>query len=414
MVSPMSAHGAGREWGNGVAALVLLVVGLVVGALGAWFVLNRHAVAERLPYYPAMRVAADPVHGVDEDTIAVDDLPVALLVLGRNGRLLHAGARAQGEFAEGLGTMIRHPALQRAVSELQPGSVTEVRIEADVPVRRVVQGFVKAALWHGHPACVVVLLDATARDALDRARSDFVAHASHELRTPLAALIGFIETLQGPAANDGVARQKFLGIMARQASRMQRLIDRLLYLSRVQMLEHQRPQGRVVVTDLLGRFHDELQGKPAEERAALVVHAAPPGSLRGDADQILQVLVNLCENALRYGRPQPPAVPRIEIGAQWLETGGLLLTVHDNGPGIEAQHLPRLTERFYRITQPAGRNTGDQGTGLGLAIVRHIVDRHGGRLDITSVPGQGTCCTVWLPGQPLAAGDGGGDGAHMA
>ncbi|MBL7241060.1 two-component sensor histidine kinase [Komagataeibacter rhaeticus] len=393
-------HAAGREGEDGVTALVLLVVGLVVGGGGAWFVLSRHDMAGRLPYYPVARGAADPVQGTDEDTIAVDDLPVALLVLARNGRLLHAGARAQNEFAEGLGTMIRHPALQRAVSELQPGNVTEVRIEADVPVRRVVQAFVKAARWHGQPACVVVLLDATARDALDRARSDFVAHASHELRTPLAALIGFIETLQGPAANDAVARQKFLAIMARQASRMQRLIDRLLYLSRVQMLEHQRPQGQVVVAELLGRFRDELQGKPAGERAALVVHDAPPGSLRGDADQILQVLVNLCENALRYGRPQAPAVARIEVGAQWLDTGGLLLSVRDNGPGIEPQHLPRLTERFYRITQPAGRNTGDQGTGLGLAIVRHIVDRHGGRLDITSVPGEGTRCTVWLPGQP--------------
>ncbi|MCE2563415.1 ATP-binding protein [Komagataeibacter sp. FNDCF1] len=386
-----------------MTALVLLVVGVVVGMLGTWSVLNRHRVAQRLPYYPVARAAADPMAGADEDSVRVDDLPVALLVLARNGRLLHAGARAQGEFAEGLGTMIRHPALQRAVSELQPGSVTDVRIEADVPVRRVVQAFVKAAPWHGQPACVVVLLDATARDALDRARSDFVAHASHELRTPLAALIGFIETLQGPAAHDAVARQKFLGIMARQAGRMQRLIDRLLYLSRVQMLEHQRPQGQMVVADLLGRFRDELQGKPAEERAALVVQPAPPGTLRGDADQILQVLVNLCENALRYGRPQPPAVACIEIGARWLETGGLLLSVRDNGPGIESRHLPRLTERFYRVTQAGGRNTGDQGTGLGLAIVRHIVDRHGGRLDITSTPGEGTCCTVWLPGQPPEA-----------
>ncbi|WP_264997206.1 sensor histidine kinase, partial [Komagataeibacter xylinus] len=102
-------------------------------------------------------------------------------------------------------------------------------------------------------------------------------------------------------------------------------------------------------------------------------------------------------NALRYGRPRPPVEPRIEIAAQWQDNGGLLLSVRDNGPGIAPQHLPRLTERFYRVSPTPGAN-GEQGTGLGLAIVRHIVDRHGGRLDITSAPGQGTCCTVWLPG----------------
>ncbi|WP_408884421.1 sensor histidine kinase [Komagataeibacter xylinus] len=378
-----------------MSALVLVVMGFVAGALlggyGAW----RYGALGRLSGYP-VRLQAEPV-GADEDTVPVDDLPVSLLVLARGGRLLHAGARAQVEFAEGLGMFVRHPALQRAVAELRPGGVTEVTIEADVPVRRVVQAFVRAGIWHGQPACVVVLLDATARDALDRARSDFVAHASHELRTPLAALIGFIETLQGPAANDAAARHKFLAIMARQASRMQRLIDRLLYLSRVQMLEHQRPQGMIAVSDLFARFNDEVQGKPEADRAALVLHPAPAGTLRGDADQILQVLVNLSENALRYGRPRPPVEPRIEIAAQWQDNGGLLLSVRDNGPGIAPQHLPRLTERFYRVSPTPGAN-GEQGTGLGLAIVRHIVDRHGGRLDITSAPGQGTCCTVWLPG----------------
>ncbi|MBE7728509.1 ATP-binding protein [Komagataeibacter sp. FXV3] len=388
---------AGREWENGVTALVLMVVGLVIGAVaGGYGVHLAASSAGRVGRFPA-RALANPVASGDADTITVDELPVALVVLSRGGRLLHAAPRAQSEFAEGLGTLIRHPALQRAVADLQPGGVSEVRIEADVPVRRVVQAFVKAGSWHGHPACVVVLLDATARDALDRARSDFVAHASHELRTPLAALIGFIETLQGPAANDAAARQKFLAIMARQAARMQRLIDRLLYLSRVQMLEHQRPQGQVVLPELFARLNDELQGKPAEDRAAIIIHAPPPGTVRGDADQILQVLVNLCENALRYGRPAPPTVARIDVAAHWLENGGLVISVRDNGPGIAAQHLPRLTERFYRVSQSAGHSGGDQGTGLGLAIVRHIVDRHGGRLDITSTPGQGTCCSVWLP-----------------
>lgn len=396
MVSPMRAMGHALDGEYDVTTLVGLVAGLVMGALGTYGVMRRYHAAGQLPYYAA-RLQADPASGTETDTLAVDDLPVALLVLARSGRLLHAGATAQAEFAEGLGTMIRHPVLQRAISELQPGNISRVRIETDVPVRRVVEAFIKAGQWQGQPACSVVLLDATAREALDRARSDFVAHASHELRTPLAALLGFIETLQGPAANDTAARQKFLPIMARQAARMQRLIDRLLYLSRVQMLEHQRPQGQISVPELFARLNDELQGRSAADRADIVIQPAPDGTVRGDADQIVQVLLNLCENACRYGRPLPPAVARIEIGARWHEGGGLDLYVRDNGPGIEPQHLPRLTERFYRVPPSGTRNGNDQGTGLGLAIVRHIVDRHGGRLDISSTPGQGTCCTVWLP-----------------
>lgn len=396
MVSPMRAMGHARDGEYDVTTLVGLVAGLVMGALGTYGVMRRYHAAGRLPYHAA-RLQADPASGTETDTLAVDDLPVALLVLARSGRLLHAGATAQAEFAEGLGTMIRHPVLQRAISELQPGTISRVRIETDVPVRRIVEAFIKAGQWQGQPACSVALLDATAREALDRARSDFVAHASHELRTPLAALLGFIETLQGPAANDTAARQKFLPIMARQAARMQRLIDRLLYLSRVQMLEHQRPQGQISVPELFARLNDELQGRPAADRADIVIQPAPDGTVRGDADQIVQVLLNLCENACRYGRPLPPAVARIEIGARWHEGGGLDLYVRDNGPGIEPQHLPRLTERFYRVPPSGARNGNDQGTGLGLAIVRHIVDRHGGRLDISSTPGQGTCCTVWLP-----------------
>ncbi|MCE2574278.1 ATP-binding protein [Komagataeibacter sp. FNDCR2] len=379
-----------------MSALVLMAIGFMVGVTATGLVMRRHGATGLLPTTPA-RLLADPASAEEPDSMQVDDLPVALVVLGRSGRLLHVNASAQAQFAEGLGTMIRHPSLQRAVADLKPGRVGEVRIETDVPVRRVVQAFVKTGQWKGQAACGVVLFDATDREMLDRTRSDFVAHASHELRTPLAALIGFIETLQGPAANDAAARQKFLAIMARQAARMQRLIDRLLYLSRVQMLEHQRPQGHIVVADLFARLHDELQGRPAEDRADIIIHPAPPGILRGDADQILQVLVNLCENACRYGRPLPPATARIEIGAEWEDTGELRLYVRDNGPGIEPHHLPRLTERFYRVPQASVRNGNDQGTGLGLAIVRHIVDRHGGRLELASTPGQGTCCTVLLP-----------------
>jgi two-component system phosphate regulon sensor histidine kinase PhoR len=245
---------------------------------------------------------------------------------------------------------------------------------------------------------VVVLSDRTRERAVERMRADFIANASHELRTPLASLMGFIDTLRGPAADDPPAQQRFLGIMAEQAARMNRLIDDLLSLSRIELTEHQAPAGRV---DLVALLHDVIAGFEPRltERGVtldLVLADALPAAL-GDADQVLQVAQNLLDNAVKYGREG--GVVRLAAepasGHRWPARPGVVVTVIDQGPGIPREHLPRLTERFYRVD--AGRSRAVGGTGLGLAIVKHIVNRHRGQLVIESEPGVGTTVTVWLP-----------------
>jgi two-component system phosphate regulon sensor histidine kinase PhoR len=253
----------------------------------------------------------------------------------------------------------------------------------------------------------VALHDETEAVMAERQHTDFVAFASHELRTPLAALLGFIETLQGPAADDPAAQREFLEIMGTQARRMQRLLDSLLYLSRVQMQEHLRPTEVVDVAALLNHLKRETVGLLAGRQASLVVEIPQddPLEVEGDEAQLFQVLMNLVENALKYGlatKAKPGASPlsitvrgeRAPPDAGWPATPGVVLSVSDTGPGIPARHLSRLTERFYRVAKTAA---SVQGSGLGLAIVQHVVTRHGGRFIVRSVVGQGTECCVWLP-----------------
>jgi two-component system phosphate regulon sensor histidine kinase PhoR len=245
---------------------------------------------------------------------------------------------------------------------------------------------------------VVVLSDRSRERAVERMRADFAANASHELRTPLASLMGFIDTLRGPAADDPPAQQRFLGIMAEQAARMNRLIDDLLSLSRIELVEHQAPAERVDLAELLRGLAAGFEPRLAAHRVTLdlVVAAGLPPVL-GDADQLAQVAQNLLDNAVKYGREcgavrlaaEPAAGPR------WPARSGVVVTVGDQGHGIPREHLPRLTERFYRVD--TGRSCAVGGTGLGLAIVKHIVNRHRGQLAIDSEEGVGTTVSVWLP-----------------
>ena len=230
-------------------------------------------------------------------------------------------------------------------------------------------------------------------------RVDFVANASHELRTPLATLSGFIETLQGPAAEDEPARRRFLDIMAREAGRMSRLIDDLLSLSRIELDKHVRP---VSVLDLEGIIADV--GKTlamrldADERQLLIEEQLPLPQVIADRDQILQVLHNLISNALKYGRSGTPITVSAVSDHHPGGPAVVRLSVSDMSEGISAEHLPRLTERFYRVDSLRSRKMG--GTGLGLAIVKHIVERHRGRLEIESRPGEGTTVSFTLPQAP--------------
>jgi two-component system phosphate regulon sensor histidine kinase PhoR len=249
----------------------------------------------------------------------------------------------------------------------------------------------------------LTLHDLTASKRSERLRADFVANASHELRTPLASLIGFIETLRGPAREDTAAREHFLTIMAEQSQRMARLVDDLLSLSRIEMNEHRPPTERLNLSGVLRTVADLLEQRAAarDMRIVLDLPADLPEVL-GDSDELAQVFQNLFDNAIKYGRPGTPIEvsagpsPRLLSGTRPGERpGAIAVAVRDHGDGIAREHLPRLTERFYRVDAARSRELG--GTGLGLAIVKHIVNHHRGALDIDSELGEGSVFTVHLP-----------------
>lgn len=238
--------------------------------------------------------------------------------------------------------------------------------------------------------------DVTEREQAGQMRRDFVANVSHELRTPLTALIGFIETLRGPAREDAPARDRFLAIMEGEASRMNRLVGDLLSLNRVESEERVRPKQTVDLTGHLASTLKTLQ-PVAEARGVQISLEAPDEavSVTGDPDQLQQVFTNLVENAVKYGGDQVRVVLSRTDRDPSVRAAAARVQVIDNGPGIDPVHLPRLTERFYRADSHRSREMG--GTGLGLAIVKHIVNRHRGRLRVDSELGQGSVFTVVLP-----------------
>ncbi len=326
------------------------------------------------------------------DEAIVEHLPDPVLVLDGGHRLSRANAAARSAFGADVAAVLRHPELRAAMARaLASRSAEAVEISLPVPVERTVRVTVLAPERTAPGGTVLVLSDRTHERAVERMRADFVANASHELRTPLASLSGFIETLRGAAADDPPAQRRFLGIMAREAARMQRLIEDLLSLSRIELVEHQPPSGKVELADLLSGLVPGFAPRLAERRMeiALAVSAGLP-QVMADQDQLAQVLHNLLDNAVKYGREGG----RIEVRAEAGERG-VVIAVADDGPGIPRQHLPRLTERFYRVDKGRSRAVG--GTGLGLAIVKHIVNRHRGRLTIESTEGEGATFRVWLP-----------------
>jgi two-component system phosphate regulon sensor histidine kinase PhoR len=214
-------------------------------------------------------------------------------------------------------------------------------------------------------------------------RSDFVANASHEMRTPLASIIGAIETLQGAAKNDAKAREMFLGTMLTQAQRMKRLIDDLLTLSRIELDEHVLPSARVDLAKITAQACAHLASQAKAAKVEVTCEGDVSVPVRGNADELMQVALNLIENAIKYGS----SGKRVAVRCAAVD-GKAVLSVEDHGPGIAAEHIPRLTERFYRVNTQDSRARG--GTGLGLAIVKHIVLRHRGQFDIQSMPGKGS------------------------
>lgn len=243
------------------------------------------------------------------------------------------------------------------------------------------------------PAVALFFRDLTPERRIETMRVDFVANVSHELRTPLSTILGFIETLQGAARKDAPARERFLEMMRGQAFRMSRLIDDLLQLSRLELNVHVAPSASVELTFLLRQLLESM-APLARQQGVAIEFDPPPGPIEvvGDQDELLRLAENLLANAIKYGAGGGPVLVRLEPSA---EGRTIELSVRDHGPGIAPEHLPRLTERFYRVDVAESRAQG--GTGLGLAIVKHIVTRHRGRLFIESEPGRGALFRVQLP-----------------
>jgi two-component system, OmpR family, phosphate regulon sensor histidine kinase PhoR len=331
------------------------------------------------------------------DGTVVELLPDPLIVLAGDRGVRRANSAARAAFGADIPAVLRHPDLRAAIDRaFASGNAQTAEVTLPVPMPREVRAAVvpmDPPIDDGGRA-IVVLSDRTRERAVERMRADFVANVSHELRTPLASLIGFIDTLRGPAADDPEAQQRFLIIMGEQAARMNRLIDDLLSLSRIELIEHQAPSDTVDLHRLVTRLAAGFEPRLKERSVRLDVRM--PDDLPmviGDADQLTQVLQNLLDNAVKYGRDGGTVGLDVAVAAPG--RAGVVVTVADQGAGIPREHLPRLTERFYRVD--TGRSRAAGGTGLGLAIVKHIVNRHRGQLSIESEEGIGTKVSVWLP-----------------
>ncbi len=326
-------------------------------------------------------------------------LPDAAFILDGRSNIVAGNATARESFAMEIGRhisqVIRAPELLQSV-ELASWRDEPQRIILRLPPPRE-QSFVASVSplagprAADRPSLLIVLRDSTEQEQVSRMRADFVANASHELRTPLASLKGFVETLQGAAKDDPQAREQFLGIMQQQASRMARLIEDLLTLSRIELREHVAPSAMVDLAAVIAETANILH--PISEQSGIaidVIATVQPALVIGDRDELIQVVQNLVQNAIKYGRKG--GIVRISTKRNGQR---MMLVVEDDGIGIAQHHLPRLTERFYRVSAKESRDRG--GTGLGLAIVKHIVSRHRGELRIESELGKGSVFTVVLP-----------------
>jgi len=363
---------------------------------------------------PREAVAAPPTDSYE----ALEAVPLAVLVIddNRDIRWINEGARAllgEAVIGRSLLGVLRHPPLVEALDHVLGGAAASVDgIETPMGQDRLL--VVDIRRLKGGRA-LIAFKDASAEMRLERLRSDFIANVSHELKTPIATLMGFIETLRGPAKGDALALDRFLGIMQEQAGRMSRLVADLLSLSRIELNEHARPSGTANIAEILGHVADALSLRADSRNMTIDL---PPddgwkaiGRAIGDDEELTQVFQNLIDNALKYGRPgtavtvsaaritDPLEIKTYLPGARQAKAM-IAITVADKGDGIAREHLPRLTERFYRVDAARSRDMG--GTGLGLAIVKHVVNRHRGSLEIDSIPGEGSTFTVYLPAEEAA------------
>lgn len=332
----------------------------------------------------------------------LEQMPLPLLVVSPAGRVTYGNLAAKELLPKfGIGdhfaSIFRAPifveAVNAALSRGQSGKAGFTTGRVNARYYEVNIGLLPAGSEFGDTMqAIIEIEDRTEEHLGKKMRRDFIANASHELRTPLASIIGYIETLQGHAKDDPAARDEFLKIMDKQAQRMQRLVDDLMSLSRIELNEHIRPQDLCELHDLGQEAVAALLPLQEKYGVTLSVDLSGDAHVLADRDQINQVLINLIDNAMKYGGN---SVQIYQAAATFEYPDMTGLTIKDNGEGIPPKHLPRLTERFYRVNATQSRNKG--GTGLGLAIVKHILVRHGGELQVASTVGAGTEFTIWLP-----------------
>jgi two-component system, OmpR family, phosphate regulon sensor histidine kinase PhoR len=404
------------------SAIILLAAGfslavvVILGELSALRALTIFAciaaaalVPWRLHDATASREDVRGVNPVESAAVSaiVAGMPDPAVLLDRAGRVIHLNAAAaqlapalrKNELAQ---FALRSPEIITALRESI--ATTEARRATyldHVPVDRWMELIIVPVsvptLFGGTDKCMLMTFhDQTPLRRVEEMRADFVANASHELRTPLAALSGFIDTLQGPARDDPKARERFLGIMHTQATRMARLIDDLLSLSRVELSAHVRPDTLVDLVPIISQVIDGLEPLARERQVAIDIALPETAAwIAGDREELLRLFENLVENALKYGASGGKVVVTLIEAASGEGQQEIRVLVRDFGPGIAPEHLPRLTERFYRVDVGDSRAQG--GTGLGLSLVKHIVNRHRGRLVIESVPKNGATFTACFP-----------------
>src|SRR5215468_291650 len=410
------------------SAIVLMVAALALSVLvmfdelsplraGAVFICIAAAalVPWRLNHAVASREDVRGVNPVETAAVSaiVAGMPDPAVLLDRAGRVIHLNAAAaqlapalrKNELAQ---FALRSPeiimALREAIATSEPRRATYLdHVPVDRWMELIITPVPVPSAFGGTEKCMLMTFhDQTPLRRVEEMRADFVANASHELRTPLAALSGFIDTLQGQAKDDPKARERFLGIMHTQATRMARLIDDLLSLSRVELSAHVRPDTLVDLVPIIRQVADGLEPLARERQVDVEAHLPEaPVMIAGDREELLRLFENLIENALKYGASGGLVVVSLSLVPPGDAAPEIRVMVRDFGPGIAPEHLPRLTERFYRVDVGDSRSQG--GTGLGLSLVKHILARHRGRLLIESAPKNGATFTACFPQARLSS-----------